>query len=302
MTSAIPARPELGHVVVGVDGSPSARTAALWAAAEADRRGRPLHIVHAADTDRRSLFAGVETIQEVREAGRDLLAETANAVQERYPGLAVTRELSSLEAVSGLQAAAGIRSTMVVGSRGHGGFTALMLGSVGLGVATRAKVPVVVVRGEGEPAPVPASVTAAVDGASDLGWLLIAAAEADAGKAALRLVSVWNVFTHIGSVATMLDDLGELARKRVHEVAALADHVREVYPDLVVSHHVETGTSTPGILVEASAHTDLLVMGRERRMLGVGPSLGRVAHTLLHHAHCPVEVVPPDFATRDEET
>ena len=297
MTSEIPARPELGNVVVGVDGSPSSRTAALWAAAEADRRGRPLRIVHAADTDRRSLFAGGETIQAVREAGRDLLAETANAVQERFPGLVVTRELSRQEAVSGLQAAAGIRSTLVVGSRGHGGFAALMLGSVGLGVATRAKVPVVVVRGEGE-VPVTASVTAAVHGASDLGWLLLAAAEADARKAALRLVSVWNVLTHIGSVATMLDDLGELARQRVQETAALADHVRAVYPGLNVSQHVETGTSTPGILVEASAHTDLLVMGRERRMLGVGPSLGRVAHTLLHHAHCPVEVVPPDFATQ----
>ena len=70
---------------------------------------------------------------------------------------------------------------------------------------------------------------------------------------------------------------------------------------LNVSHHVETGTSTPGILVEASAHTDLLVMGREHRALGAGPSLGRVAHVLLHHAHCPVEIVPPAFATWVQE-
>lgn len=301
MTSEIPAGPELGNVIVGVDGSSSARTAALWAAAEAHRRGRPLHIVHAADTDRRAVFSAAQTIQAVREAGRELLAETADAVQERFAGLAVTRELSRQEPVSGLQAAAGNRGTIVVGSRGLGGFTALLLGSVGLGVATRARVPVIVVRGDSD-RPASGSVTAAVHGASDLGWLLLAAAEADARKAPLRLVSVWNVLAYVGSVATMLDDLDEMARQRVHEIKALADHVREVYPGLTVSQHVETGTSTPGILVEASAHTDLLVMGRVHRVLGVGPSLGRVAHTLLHHAHCPVAIVPPAFATRDEET
>ncbi|MFF6772935.1 universal stress protein [Streptomyces sp. NPDC012637] len=300
MTSEIPARPELGNVVVGVDGSPSARTAVLWAAAEADRRGRTLHLVHAADTDRRALFADAETIQTVREAGRDLLIDTESAVHERFPDLAVTKELSRQEPVAGLRAAAGHRGTIVVGNRGLGGFSTLMLGSVGMGVAARAEVPVIVVRGDGD-RPESGSVTAAVHGASDVGWLLVAAAEADARKAVLRLVSVWNVLTHVGSVATMLDDLDEIAWQRVHEIKALADRVRDFYPGLVVSHHVETGTSTPGILVEASAHTDLLVMGREHRVLGAGPSLGRVAHVLLHHAHAPVEIVPPAFATRVEE-
>ncbi|MFF8378441.1 universal stress protein [Streptomyces sp. NPDC015661] len=291
MNSDIPVRPELGHVVVGIDGSPSGRTAALWAAAEADRRGRPLRLVHAADTDRRALYANAETLRAVREAGRDLLTGTASAVQERFPDLTVTKELSRQEPVAGLRAAAGHRGTIVVGNRGLGGFSSLMLGSVGLGVAARAEVPVIVVRGEGE-LPDTGSVTAAVHDAEDLGWLLLAAAEAEARKAALRIVSVWNVFAHIGSVATMLDDLDGIARQRVHEVKALADRVRAVHPDLIVGHHVEPGTSTPGILVEASGHTDLIVMGRDRRPLGVGPSLGRVAHTLIHHAHCPVEIVP----------
>ncbi|WP_406090519.1 universal stress protein [Streptomyces sp. NBC_01013] len=301
MTSETPTRPELGDVVVGVDGSSSGRGAVLWAAHEADRRGRPLHLVHAADTDRRAAFADAGTIRAVREAGRDLLAETASAVRDLFPDLPVTEDLSRQEPVAGLRAAAGHRGTIVVGSRGLGGFASLRLGSVGLGVAGRAEVPTIVVRGDGD-RPLSGSVTAAVHGASDLGWLLVAAAEADARKAALRLVSVWNVLTHVGSVATMLDDLDGIARQRVHEVKTLADLAREFYPHLTVSHHVETGTSTPGILVEASAHTDLLVMGREHRALGAGPSLGRVAHVLLHHAHCPVEIVPPAFAARVAET
>ncbi|MFF7443845.1 universal stress protein [Streptomyces sp. NPDC008122] len=300
MTSENSVRPELGDVVVGVDGSPSAHTAVLWAAAEADRRGRRLRLVHAADTDRRAYWSNAETMQAVREAGRDLLIGTAEAVHEQHPDLAVTRELGRKEAVSGLREAAGDRGTIVVGNRGLGGFSALMLGSVGLGVAARAEVPVVVVRGEDD-RPRTGSVTAAVHDTTDLDWLLLAAAEADARKAALRIVSVWNVLTHLGSVATMLDDLDGIARRRVHETKALADRVREVYPELIVGNHVETGTSTPGILIEASAHTDLLVMGRGRRPLGVGPSLGRVAHALIHHAHCPVEIVPAAFVSRDEE-
>ena len=297
MTSETVDRPELGDIIAGVDGSPSARTAALWAAAEADHRHRPLHLVHAADTDRRALYTTAETIQSVREAGRDLLEETAKAVHERFPDLVVTKELGRQEPIAGLRASAGIRGTLVVGHRGLGGFSTLMLGSIGLGVAARAEVPVIVVRGEAE-RPETGSVTAAVHGADDLAWLLLAAAEADARKAVLRVVSVWNVLTHVGSVVTMLDDLEDIAQRRVHEVRDLATRVREVYPGLIVGHHVETGTSVPGILVEASARTDLLVMGRGRRPLGVGPSLGRVAHSLIHHAHCPVEIVPLAFPAR----
>ncbi|WP_406864662.1 universal stress protein [Streptomyces sp. HUAS MG47] len=288
------ALPELGNVVAGVDGSPSARTAALWAAAEADRRGRPLHVVHAADTDRRALWASPESMQAVRQAGDDLLTDTLDAIRERFPDLTVTREFGRQEPVAGLLAAAGNRGTIVVGSRGLGGFSSLMLGSVGLGVAARADVPVIVVRGEGE-RPETGTVTAAVHDTEDLGWLLLAAAEAHARKATLRLVSVWNVLTHIGSVATMLDDLDDIAQRRVKELKQLADRVREAYPDLIVGHHVETGTSTSGILIEASAHTDVVVMGRGRRPLGVGPALGRVAHALIHHAQCPVQIIPSAF-------
>ncbi|MEV5973034.1 universal stress protein [Streptomyces sp. NPDC051921] len=300
MDSEIPVRPELGAVVAGVDGSPTARTAALWAAAEADRRGRPLNLVHAANTDRRLMFSDAETVQAVREAGRELLVETASAVHERFPELDVTRELSRQESIAGLRAAAGRRGTIVVGHRGLGGFATLMLGSVGLGVAARADVPVIVVRGEAE-RPETGSVTAAVHDATDLEWLLVAAAEAHARRAALHLVSVWNVLTHVGRVATMLDDLDGVARRRVHRAKELADRVREVYPDLSVGHHVETGTSAPGILIDASGRADLIVMGRGRRPLGVGPSLGRVAHALIHHAHCPVEIVPHGFAAHDAE-
>ncbi|MDX2401847.1 universal stress protein [Streptomyces microflavus] len=296
MTSDLPDPAELGAVVVGVDASPQARAAALWAAAEAELRGQPLGIVHAADIEGRSVLTSAETLQALWDTARDVLDETARAVREKFPDLIVTEELSRGDAVAGLRAAAGARGTIVVGSRGLGGFAALTLGSVGLGVAARTEVPVVVVRGETD-RPATGVVTAAVHGTSDLDWLLIAAAEAQVRKASLRLLNVTNVLGYVGRFTTMLDSMGEITEEKVHETAAVADRVRKLYPDLTVTHDVETGTSVPGILVEATTLTDLLVMGARNRVLGSGAALGRVPHALLHHGHCPVQIVPPGYAT-----
>lgn len=296
MTSDLPDPAELGAVVVGVDASPQARAAALWAAAEAELRGQPLGIVHAADIEGRSVLTSAETLQALWDTARDVLDETAGAVREKFPDLIVTEELSCGDAVAGLRAAAGARGTIVVGSRGLGGFAALTLGSVGLGVAARTEVPVVVVRGETD-RPATGVVTAAVHGTSDLDWLLIAAAEAQVRKASLRLLNVTNVLGYVGRFTTMLDSMGEITEEKVQETAAVADRVRKLYPDLTVTHDVETGTSVPGILVEATTLTDLLVMGARNRVLGSGAALGRVPHALLHHGHCPVQIVPPGYAT-----
>ncbi|MFJ1592910.1 universal stress protein [Kitasatospora albolonga] len=295
MTSDLPDPVELGPVVVGVDASPQARAAALWAAAEADLRGRPLTVVHGTDIDGRSVLTSAETIQALRDTARDLLDDTADAVREKYPDLTVTKEISREDAVTSLHAAAGDRGTIVVGSRGLGGFAALTLGSVGLGVAARTAVPVTVVRGETD-RPRTGVVTAAVNSTSDLDWLLIAAAEARVHQASLRLLSVTNVLAYVGRFTTMLDTVGEITEEKVHETAAVADRIRNLYPDLTVTHDVETGTSVPGILVEATALTDLLVMGTRNRVLGSGAALGRVTHALLHHGHCPVQIIPPGYA------
>ncbi|MEW1578846.1 universal stress protein [Streptomyces microflavus] len=296
MTSDLPDPAELGAVVVGVDASQQSRAAALWAAAEAELRGQPLGIIHAADIEGRSVLTSAETLQALWDTARDVLDETARAVREKFPDLIVTEELSRGDAVAGLRAAAGARGTIVVGSRGLGGFAALTLGSVGLGVAARTEVPVVVVRGETD-RPATGVVTAAVHGTSDLDWLLIAAAEAQVRKASLRLLNVTNVLGYVGRFTTMLDSMGEITEEKVHETAAVADRVRKLYPDLTVTHDVETGTSVPGILVEATTLTDLLVMGARNRVLGSEAALGRVPHALLHHGHCPVQIVPPGYAT-----
>ncbi|MEW2582940.1 universal stress protein [Streptomyces virginiae] len=285
--------PDTSSVIVGVDGSEPARGAALWAAAEAVRRGRPLHIVFGADTDGRALYLSAETIEKVRVAGREVLEDTEKAVAAEYPGLTVTTEFSRTDAVTTLHRAAGRHGTIVVGNRGLGGFNSMMLGSVGLNTAAAAMTPVVVVRDidAGEER---GTVLVAVRDEKDLTCVRYAAREAELRKASLRLLHVWNMLQSVGSMVSMLDGVDEIAGERAEALKAVTDTIRDEFPDLAVEADAESSTSVAGVLVEASRHADLLIMGGRRAPtpLGLGRNLGRATHSLLHHAHCPVLLIP----------
>ncbi|NXY97156.1 universal stress protein [Streptomyces sp. BR123] len=285
--------PDTSSVIVGVDGSQPARDAALWAAGEAVRRGRPLHIVHGADTDGRALYLSSESVEKIRAAGRELLDDTAKAVTAEYPGLCVTTEFSRTDAVTTLHRTGGLHGTIVVGSRGLGGFHSLMLGSVGLKTAAGARTPVIVVRGV-EEAEERGTVLAAVRDEDDLLCALYAAQEAGLRKASLQLLHVWNMIQSTGDVVSMLDDVDGIAGQHVEALNAVTEAVRDEFPDLPVRADAEKSTSVSGVLVEASLHADLLVMGGRRApaTLGLGRNLGRATHSVLHHAHCPVLLIP----------
>ncbi|KOU93252.1 universal stress protein UspA [Streptomyces sp. XY533] len=294
--------PDTSSVVVGVDGSQPARVAALWAAKEAVRRDRPLHIVYGADTDGRALYLSAETIERVRFDGRELLADTAKAVSAEYPGLNVTTEFSRTGAVDSLHRAGALHGTIVVGNRGLGGFNSLMLGSVGLDVVAAAMTPVIVVRGI-DGTEETGTVLAAVRDEGDLLYARYAAREAELHKASLRLLHVWNVLESVGEVVTMLDGVDAIADGHAETLRAVTDAIRKEFPDLEVRADAEKSVSVAGVLVEASRHADLLVMGGRRLPgpLGLTRNLGRATHSLLHHAHCPVLLIPrtgSDFGNR----
>ncbi|MCX5076936.1 universal stress protein [Streptomyces sp. NBC_00513] len=285
--------PDTSSVIVGEDGSESARAAALWAAKEAVRRDRPLHIVYGADTDGSALYLSAETIERVRVNGRALLDDTAKAVSAEYPGLTVTTEFSRAGAVDSLHRAGGLHGTVVVGNRGLGGFNSLMLGSVGLDTAAIAMTPVIVVRGI-DGAEETGTVLAAIRDEHDLLIARYAAKEAELHKASLRLLHVWNVLQSVGEVVSMLDGVDEIASGHAEALRAVADVVRGEFPDLEVRADAEKSVSVAGVLVEASRHADLLVMGGRRvpGPLGLARNLGKATHSLLHHAHCPVLLIP----------
>lgn len=123
-------QPFRGHVVVGVDGSEGARAALAVAFDEAAQRGAPLAAVYAEPVD--------------AVAGLDLVATEVEPWQQKYPGVAVTQAVTHTDAAHSLLRCTSGAELLVVGSRGHGGFAGLLLGSVGLAMVQRARCPVLV--------------------------------------------------------------------------------------------------------------------------------------------------------------
>ncbi|MFD4534846.1 universal stress protein [Kitasatospora sp. NPDC058397] len=282
-------------VLAGVDGSPESTTAALWAADEAVLRGTPLRLVHAWPwlTDGVATFAEPDDLPA---AAQRVLASAADAIRERHPGLAVHTDAVLDAPVDGLVAAAADAALLVLGSRGLGGFTGLLLGSVGMAAAARSTVPVVVVREPGAPDGAGDGVPEVLVGvdahAPEEEVLAFAFQEAALRGARVRAVHGWDlppVFGYAGGAVppTEIAQLEALEAKLLS--LALAGQ-RERHPDTAVIEDVRLGAARG--LVEASAGAALLVVGRRHRSLDFGPRLGRVAHAALHHAQSPVAVIP----------
>ena len=142
-------------IVAGTDGSEESLRAVDWAAREAVLRGAPLRIVSAATLLPRMVSrAGpteseYDTVTDVLLKERDrALAAAAERAAKTAPGVLIdTDQLSGQPAQAITETGAGALM-LVVGSRGVGAFTAMVLGSVSRYAANHASCPVVVVRDE----------------------------------------------------------------------------------------------------------------------------------------------------------
>jgi nucleotide-binding universal stress UspA family protein len=137
-------------VMVGVDGSRGSRNALTWAAAEAADHGADLVVINVWE---RALLPALGSgsvppgdVQNPRErAADDLVAVIKEELGENPPVLAQTR-VKEGHAAEVLISESADADLLVVGTRGHGGFAGLVLGSVSQHVATYAQCPVTVVR------------------------------------------------------------------------------------------------------------------------------------------------------------
>ncbi|MDS0134717.1 MULTISPECIES: universal stress protein [unclassified Amycolatopsis] len=144
--------PEAGPVAVGIDGSPNSEQAIGVAFEEASLRGVPLVAVHAWNDivyeDTRGT-ARILTQPESLEEGEDrLLTERLAGWPEKYPDVEVRRVLVRDRPRHALLEISAEAQLVVVGSRGRGGFTGMLLGSTSQALVQHAQCPVLVVRPE----------------------------------------------------------------------------------------------------------------------------------------------------------
>jgi nucleotide-binding universal stress UspA family protein len=284
-------------IVAGTDGSEESLRAVDWAAREAVLRGAPLRIVSAATLLPRMSSRGgsneYDTVTDVLLKDRDrALAAAAERAAKVAPDLLIdTDQLSGQPAEAITESGAGALM-LVVGSRGRGAFTAMVLGSISRYAASHATGPVVVVRDE-----TTATHRQVGVGVSDLDHcsdsLTFAFEEASLRQASLLAIHAWQApLTDISRAGEVLTgtDAHALEAEAARQLEGLLNDWRQKYPDVPVSQDVVHGH--PGrALVGLSARADLVVIGRHVKHSGL-PGPGSVRHAVLNHAHGPVAVVP----------
>lgn len=283
------------RVVVGVDASPHAARAAAWAADEAARRGVPLLVIHALDTDPSSALFGPGAysthVHTVNQAGEQLLAETRYRILTAYPALQVTTELAHQTAAGALVVASRQADVLVVGTRGHGGFAGLALGSVSARVAAHAHCPTVILRehDDGHEESPDGEIVLGMQEAQGEESVLFAFTQAARAGVGIRALHAWAPYP--GHADDYLSDTDILARQAAERMVADLAGVREKFPDVHVAIDVRRGHPA-AVLADASARARLTVVGAHRHLGPLSLGLGPVIHGLLGHAHSPVAVVP----------
>lgn len=306
-----PAPPPPGrrHVVTGYDGSEGAERALAWAAREAERLDAPLRVVVCVDwhpVASPEAAGALLAPPDLRRLGEELAERAATRVHEEHPGLALTTAVHDwASAVPVLLEESGAARLVVLGSRGHGAFADLMLGSTSAQVAVHARCPVVVVRPpEGRPAGTTTAMTmverGVVVGADSsptarcaLRFALRAAAVRGTEVTAVRAwqpPSLWGASQH-GPAHQQLLALERAQADLLEEVvreAQAADGTGVVVHRRVVREHPAAA------LLHAAAGAELLVVGSRGSGGFRGLLLGSVSRAVIHHARTAVAVVHGD--------
>jgi len=211
------------------------------------------------------------------------LAAAAQQAAALEPDLEIETQLLAGAPAEVLVAAGRDASMLVLGSRGAGGFSAMILGSVSRYVATHAPVPVVVAREEtgAEHREIVVGVRDPAHAGAALGF---AFEEAALRKARLLAVHAWS---------WSVPGHTEVPAEENSRLESAVNTWLEKFPE--VDARWEVVHSHPGrVLAGSSARAGLVVLGRHGPGDAHVPGVGSVTHAVLSHAHGPVVSVPGD--------
>ncbi|APT85699.1 universal stress protein [Corynebacterium aquilae] len=289
-------------VVVAVDGSKASTAAVEWAARTAEARGLDLRLA-ASYTMPQFLYA--EGMVPPQELFDELLAETMetiNAAEAHARSIATDIKIGHTVAegspIDMLLELSKDAAMIAMGSRGLGGLSGMVMGSVSAAVVSHASCPVVVVREDTATADsTTAPIVVGVDGSevSDKA-VEFAFAEAQARNVPLRAVHTWMDMQVQASLAGLsaAQEEWDVVEEEQHKLLAerLAGYQSE-YPGVEVEK-VITRDRPVRALADAAQGAQLLVVGSHGRGGFRGMLLGSTSRALLQSAPCPLVVVRPN--------
>jgi nucleotide-binding universal stress UspA family protein len=142
------------RIVAGVDGSPSSVSALRWAIRQAGRTDASVDAVIAwhypnlaASSGYGMAVGGIEPTYDFQEIAEKTVTEAISSALDPASHVPVHARVAEGNPARVLLDASAGADLLVVGSRGHGGFTEALLGSVSQHCVQHAPCPVVVIRG-----------------------------------------------------------------------------------------------------------------------------------------------------------
>lgn len=283
-------------ILVGVDGSPSAKVAVDWAAREAALRNVPLTLVYVLSPPVLMMWPEVPMPPEYgtwqEDQGKTFLNAATAVAQEAAGGtgrLVIHTEMPTGPTLATLVDLTEDAELTVVGSRGRGALARGILGSVSSGLVRHAHCPVAIIHDE-DPLmenPAGAPVVVGIDGspASEL------ATDIAFDAASRRGVDLIAVHAVSDADVTELPGVDYMSlEQQAHEV--LAERLagwQERYPDVTV-HRKVTWSRPANALVEQSEKAQLLVVGSHGRGTFAGLLLGSVSSAVAQAVRMPVIV------------
>jgi nucleotide-binding universal stress UspA family protein len=287
-SSQVPA----GGVVVGVDGSSGGHRALLWAADTASLEGRPLVLAHAVgrpDAAASEVYGIDHAVvrRALETAGAEVLRHARHEVAATWPSLVVEEEMRAIDPRALLLDLADSAALVVVGTRGRGTLTNLLLGSVSLAVSQHATCPVAVVRPHDTGLPRDGVLVGV-----DLGPGSTALADVACRQASLRKLplTVLHVFFDGLPPGPVPDDEPGHEPMRL-AMAGLVAGLAGQYPDVDIRPALVRGL-VEDALVEAAAGKDLAVVGAHPTRPLLDFFRRDVERAMVERSPCAVVTVP----------
>ncbi|RPK80667.1 universal stress protein [Streptomyces sp. ADI98-10] len=285
-------------VTAGVDGSPAAVAAAVWAAGEAVLREVNLRIVYA-DQSQGPATARSGSLEARSHWADDLLAEAAEAVRREHPSLETESRRRSGQPSEVLADEAAEAGLLVLGSRGLGVLRGFLLGSVGTATISVTEHPVVLVRARERPdaadGAVPAGPARDVVVGVDLDQFFAPLLDFAFQEASLRgdrvlVLYGWSIMPVVRDASALIAAEREMGPSLARRLTEALKPWRQRFPSVEVAEQSPIG-GPARLLLQAAAAADLVVVGRRVRKGPLGAHIGSVTHALIHHCPAPVAVI-----------